>query len=400
MTKICLGRQAVYDRDLKVLGYRITSYDESGTTSARDIVESLTSFGLDKVIGGGTAFIRVSVGELGQVPTFLPKERYVVEITADLAVDHGARTELSNLIKSGYAVALGGCPYVPDLDAVFKAVKYVNYDAAALDKDTVAKLLAVLKTSHAKMTATNVDTHASFRDCCALGFECFQGYFVCEPDLADDKELKASRLGSMRLLAKLHEPDLDLPDLEAIIEQDVTLSYKLLRYLNSAFFALPSKIESIKRALLLLGLRPVRNWASMIVLAGFDDKPQELVINAMLRAKFCELLARAKGIRAADGYFTVGLLSTLDAFLNKPMTDALQLVPLSDEIKAAILQNEGVMGDVLATVKAYERGQVKKIVVPQGQEPVVMADVFFEAVGWVTECSAELIMGNSSRRAA
>jgi EAL and modified HD-GYP domain-containing signal transduction protein len=162
---------------------------------------------------------------------------------------------------------------------------------------------------------------------------------------------------------------------------------------------LPSKLESIKRALLLLGLRPVRNWASMIVLSGFDDKPQELIITAMLRARFCEQLAQSYGHKAADAYFTVGLLSTLDAFLNSPMAEALESIPLTDEVKSALLDRTGDLGEVLQMVLNYERGIVKQ---RPAAKPLAapIADVFLDAVAWVTEAAAELIMCNTARQAA
>jgi EAL and modified HD-GYP domain-containing signal transduction protein len=186
------------------------------------------------------------------------------------------------------------------------------------------------------------------------------------------------------MLGELQRTDIDFDSLQEIISHDVALSYNLLRFINSAFFALPRRVESIRDALVLLGLMNVRKWATLMTLADADDKPQELVMTAVVRARMCELLARSYQHKDAEGFFTAGLFSVVDAMMDTSMVELLAQLPLSREIIEALLNHEGQKGRILRAVIAYERGAFGELgELPPTRTP--LADVYSEAVEWATE---------------
>jgi c-di-GMP phosphodiesterase len=190
-------------------------------------------------------------------------------------------------------------------------------------------------------------------------------------------------LGSLRRLSELTAGDVSFEDLERIIASDVGLSLKLLRYVNSAFFALPRTVNSVREALNMLGVRTVRRWATVMAISSLPDVPDELVSLALRRAHMCEILAGSALPEERETLFTIGLFSVADALLDLPMAEVLDSLPFSDEIQAALLRREGPKGELLAAVTAYERGEFPTLAVP-GPVPS-LAGAYRAALEWADE---------------
>jgi c-di-GMP phosphodiesterase len=208
-----------------------------------------------------------------------------------------------------------------------------------------------------KLLAEKVETPEMFDLCRELDFDMYQGYFLCRPRVLSGKRMPANRVNAMRMMAKLQRPELDIKGLEELISQDPTMSYKLLRYINSAAFSPGKKIESIHHAIVYLGEREIRRWANLIALTGIDDKPEELITTALIRAKMCELLVEISCIGNKDSAFIVGLFSTLDALMDQPIDKVLDLLPLAPEISEALANHTGPYASLLNLVIAHERGE-------------------------------------------
>jgi len=158
------------------------------------------------------------------------------------------------------------------------------------------------------------------------------------------------------LIARLQDPDLSAKELETLISHDIALSFKLLRYLNSAAVSLKFSIDSVAHAAQMVGTRRIRALACTIMLTAVEDKSRELTVTAMVRATMAERLAKALKLPKPDACFTIGLFSVVDALLDTPMSKALELVPLSDEVQQALIHQQGTMGLILRCILAYENG--------------------------------------------
>lgn len=206
------------------------------------------------------------------------------------------------------------------------------------------------------MVAEKVETRSELHQASEMGYTYFQGYFFSKPEIIVAQDIPGYKLNYLRVLQAVNQPEINLVELENIIKLEPSLTYKLLRYLNSAFFGFRTEIRSIHHALALLGEEELKKWASLIAMAAMgSDKPPELVVNVIIRAVFCESLAPQIGMlnRAAD-LFLLGMMSLIDAILDRPLPEILEKMPISNEIKEALLGGENRFRDVYETVLAYE----------------------------------------------
>jgi EAL and modified HD-GYP domain-containing signal transduction protein len=192
----------------------------------------------------------------------------------------------------------------------------------------------------------------------------------------------------MKLLATLHDPKSGFADYAELITKDVTLSYQLLRYVNSAMFSRPSKVDSIHRALIQLGLVHVRQWASLMVLARASTQPEEVVMSVMIRARMAELMA-TRLRRNPGAAFTTGMFSLIDVLIGRPLSEVITQLPLADDVRAALLERQGSLGQVLAATVAYELGEWTKAQV-DGLSESEVADCYVDAVTWSEELLASM----------
>jgi EAL and modified HD-GYP domain-containing signal transduction protein len=261
-------------------------------------------------------------------------------------------------------------------------------DMAKLDPAILAEHLSAWRQHHQILCATNVNDVNTLKLCTQQNLDLLQGLFYTLPIIDEKQTISPSTQTLMELLVQLQEPDVEPEDLAATINQDVALSYKLLRLINSAFFGLPREVSNTKQAVMMLGLNKVKTWASLLCLSGMDDKPSELRITAMVRARMAELLAKYyKG--QPDSFFATGLFSTLDALLDKPLESIVSRLPLSPELSSALIAQEGAAGQALKDVLNYEKGLWE----PLDQSPIpkeILARTYLDAIYWAKELNTQL----------
>ncbi len=399
MQEIFVGRQGIFDRDLNIyayeLLYRSSEKNSAGsfdgeTATSQVVVNAIMEIGLDRVVGDRRAFINLTRSFLvGENPVPFPVKQLVLEVLEDVEVDATLMDGVRSLSGQGFMIALDDFVYHDSLKPLVEAADIIKIDLQALDRETVKKHLAVLRQYPVKLVAEKVETQEDYDFCLDQGFDYFQGYFLCRPRVMRGRKMPANRLATLRLLARLQDPQVEAKELDTLISQDVSLSYKLLRYINSAFFGLPRKVESISQAVVYLGLRTIKTWVSLIVLSGIDDKPLELMTTAMVRAKMCELLAEAVDDHGKDIYFTVGLFSTLDAMMDTPMEDILRSLPLTEEIQQALLNHQGRHGQALACVLAYEHHHWDTVQF-EDLEASQIRQAYLQAIQWADQSAQEL----------
>lgn len=365
-SKAVVARHPICDRDQNTFAYELlfrqpgetcATIDNADRATAQVIVNSFMEIGLDRMAGNSTAFINVTREFiLENYCRSLPKDRVVFEILEDTHVDTALLYAVHKLTQDGYVFALDDYTFEERMLPLLPYCRYIKVDARQTRLDVVANKVGALRKFPVKLLAEKVETAVEFDFFKEEGFEYFQGFFFCKPRIFSSARISRNRVAVCRLLAKLHQPDVNTHEIEAIVSEDLSLSYQLLRYINSAAIALPKQIESIGHAVRLVGTDQIRLLASLMMLASVDEKPQELLTISLVRARMCELVAQQYNYPNANAYFTVGLFSTLDAFLDCSLDEALKLLPLSDGIRGALLAHEGKLGEVLKRVQVYETG--------------------------------------------
>lgn len=393
---VFVGRQPIFDRQLNVIAYellyRSSEVNQAGAiepyqATARVILNTVVEIGLDTLVGSKRAFINVTRGFLlsGHVAMF-PADRIGVEVEQGMAVDAEVLEVLRVLSSLGYTIALDGLIYHDSLRPLVTLADTVKLDVCAMDRPTLEKQVAFLRQFEIALLAKKVATQEVLRYCMDLGFDYVQGYFLCQPEVVQGKQMPTSRLSLLRVLAELQHPEVDFEKVEAVISQDVSLSYRMLRMVNSAYYATQREIDTIGRALRFLGTNTITGLTSLLLLANIDDKPHELLRTAMVRAKMCEQLSNAPD---KDTFFLVGLLSVLDALMGCPMHELLQALPLTEDVTRALLSHEGVLGATLRCILAYERGNWHEAM-SFGLDRESMVDAYLTAIAWADEMSHTL----------
>jgi EAL and modified HD-GYP domain-containing signal transduction protein len=393
-----ITRQAIHDRRTRVVGYEllILDGDEAGTDEERAtgsvLVETLTGIGLNHVVGRQPAHVRVTRRFLLDQHAFaLPAERVVLELAEPGPDDAELQVVLERLAESGYRISLRWDPRRPaPPPALARVAASLKVDVGGLDDAEIARAAARLGTATPALIADGVDTPARLQRCRAAGFHQFQGFFFCTPDVVRVQTPPTSRLAELQSLAGLYSQSITFEEFERIIARDPGLSYRLIAYLNSAFFNLPRHVASVHEALMMLGMKAVRRWATLIALSADVDKPHELTVTALLRGRLCELIGRQRPAETvgADAFFTVGVFSVVDAMMDAPLERVLDALPLATETRAALLDHAGPMGDALAAAIAYERGDLATV--EQRLPGVPVAELYLHAVHWADAASGAL----------
>lgn len=400
MQDIFIGRQPIFDRDLEVYAYellfrsgtenRAGDFDGDQATS-QVIVNAFIEIGLDQIVGNQLAFINLTRSFVtSSAPLPFPKERVVLEVLEDIHPDAEVVAGVRNLVAQGYSVALDDFVFHEDLRPLIEVAHLVKIDLMLVARAELEEHVRILRAYPVKLLAEKIETQEEFELCKELGFDYFQGYFLSRPNVVQSQQLPPNRIAVLQLLSKLQNPDTDVGEIERLISQDLALSYKLLRYINSAFFSLPRKIDSIRQAVLYLGTQAIKTWVTLLVVAGLGNKPAELVIQAMQRAKMCELLAQTAKRPHTEAYFTVGLFSLLEALMDMPLEKILESLPFTEDIRNALLKCEGPYGEALACVIAYEKGDFNRAWFDR-LAPSQMTDAYLASARWADQSASALV---------
>lgn len=358
-----IGRVPVYDRALNLFAYELRPCsfpyqdEEQLGTFLKQIWKTLR---LERLTGEKTGLIQLPVSLLRKLPTLpWPKEKLIIylpqETLSFLTLD-----DLNRLVAQGYLIALSSEHYDPQLAKDLNFATIWALEASALEADTKPNA-EDLHARGIKLLVRHVETKAQYDAAFKSGFDYFQGrYFEC-PRLIHGTHLPANRLAILHLIARLYDPQITIEEIESLIRQDITLSYKLLRLINAAFYGLPKKIDSLKRAVVFLGLNRIKHWATVILVNSIDYRPRELLITALIRARTCEAIALQLNRRDGEQCYIAGLFSLLDAIMDAPMEEILRHLNLVDEINQALLYRGGPLGPILQTTLSLEYGLCHKL---------------------------------------
>ena len=396
--KVFVARQPIFDMRQKVVAYELLFRSgpdnvfpdiDRDVASSRVINDILMVFGFSTLVGAHKVFMNVTQRVLlDGLYAVLPPRQSVIEILETVEPDADAVNACRKAKRAGYQLALDDFVDRPEMEPLLALADIIKIDflaTAPAERRILSEKMR--KRRRVALLAEKVENPAEFREACSLGYSYFQGYFFQRPEIISRQDIAPSKLTHLAFLRELQGSDLSFDRLEKVIKRDVSLSVKLLRYLNSANFYWRSNVTSLKHALVLLGERPFRKWASLIAVVGISsDNPHELVASCLMRAHFCESLCRTTG-RAnleLDG-FLVGMLSALDALVGRPMNEILDEIAVSPQIGAAILDTSTELGKIRALVMAYETARwdvvtetAKQLSIAEDQLP----DLYQQSLKW------------------
>ena len=396
LDQIHVARQPILDARQQVFGYellyRAAAADQScvagnGSVSARVIGDALLGIGFGTLTDGRRAFINLDMQTLlADASGLLDPDQVVLEILESVAVTPEVIEMCTSLRERGYALALDD--FVPGsaAEALVPLVRFVKLDVLTLADDQLQPTTKRLLAAGVTVVAEKVETAEVFERARTAGCSLFQGYYFCRPVTFSGRTLPANQLTQMRLVAALNQPSVSLGAIEDLLKHDASLSYRVLRSVNSAGVGLRREVHSIREALLLLGLDQVRKWSSIWALAGLNKGPGELVTMTVIRARCCGLIGQALD-RSDNGaaYFLLGLCSLLDALLGHPMDVVTRELPLDPEVLQALLGEGNDARRALDAVVHFEQGrwdEAAAITTSLGLAADSLPDAYADALGW------------------
>lgn len=389
---IFIGRQPIFDRELNVFGYELLFRSgkenradvlDGDQATSRVILNSFLEIGLDKLVGNAYAFFNLTRNFLLNHSEFpFRSSKIGLEILEDVTVDETLMEAVRGLSAQGFLIALDDFMFTSENAPLAAIANLIKVDIQSMSRDELDQHVSQLRRFPAKLLAEKVETQEQYEHCRELGFDYFQGYFLCKPKMFEEKRLPDNKLNVLRLLTELENPDVGPKELEGIIKHDVSLNYKLLRCVNSAYYGLPITVKSVSHAVVYMGMDTVRNWVRLLVLAGLEDRPDELIKIALTRARMAENLTAHFSEDTKESAFTVGLFSVLDALMEVPMKEIIPRLPLADEIRDALLESTGPYGRMLAIIRAYEGGDWDALEEQEMWGTEILTEAYLDALDW------------------
>lgn len=380
-----IGRQPILDGNSQVYGYELlfrggfdpneAEFDSAEGATATVLHNAMMNLGLETIVGDRKAFINFpqSFFCIHDEPSF-SNNIIVIEMLEDVEPTEEVITGVMALKEKGYTIALDDFIFKQKLVPLIKLADLIKFDVQYVKLENLPVLFNKVKTvTRAKIVAERVETKEMFTACKEAGADYFQGYFFAKPEIITGQQLSVNQLNLMQLLEKIADEDINLDDLVHVIEKDVGLSHKLMKFAEQYRNARMPTFSSLKEVMSLFGLKRVQSWATMLSLAALNDVLPEVFNLARVRAIFMRRLAQNKGLTNVDSYYLAGLFSLLDTLMGKALEELLSQLPINDAIKIGLVEGQGVYGDLLATAQRYENIAVDI------EEPGVAA-LYFEAI--------------------
>lgn len=396
---IYLARQPIFDRKQRVFGYEVLYRGElqnyfplevdGELATSTVLAHTLMNIGLERVAGGKKALINFTAQHLlDGTPLQMPHETCIVEILENIPPTKEILTACEQLKQRGYTLALDDYCFEEIQEPFLQWVDVVKVDMRACSPDRLQTNIShIAKDRHQSMLAEKIEQQDEYARCREMGFHYFQGYFFSKPEVIHKQKLDITQVTLLAMMAEVTRPDFSFSRAEKMISSDVSLSFKLLRYINSAYYSLVSKVKSIRHALAYLGEKGTRQFVCLVVASELAvNKTPELTRLAIIRGQLCKLLA----LQCRAGYdesevFLLGLFSLLDAMLDRQMEEVLHQLPLDESLYNALVQRTGPLAPFLLTVEAYEKGDLQTCMHHLSRLNIsseAMVSSYFQALQW------------------
>jgi EAL and modified HD-GYP domain-containing signal transduction protein len=404
---VFVARQPVFDRQKQVYGYELlfrsgltNRYDgtDSCTSTAHVLSATLMEIGIERLIGSKKAFVNFGRDMLlSGVPSLLPVNQLVIEVLETVAPEPEVLAACEDLRRQGFLLALDDFVRHSAQEEFLPLAHLVKVEVNALQPAEHREFVAECRAKGLRMLAEKVETEADFQQSLDSGYDFFQGYFFAKPVIVKGRKIPALKLNCLRMLSEVMQPELDYKRLAELISQDVGLTYRLLRYVNSCLFSAGGQIDSVSQALLFPGETNLRKWIMVAAMPGAAmDKPAELQTVSLVRASFCESLARITGAAPPADAFLMGLLSFLDALLGQPMHEALRQLNVNPNVAATLTgsarKQAGLreIHQLVAHYDAAEWDRVSQCAQHLGVDSETISREYLRAVEWAEQSLSQI----------
>lgn len=390
---VSLARQPIIDSCMAVMGYELLYrksanaieadvFDEEGAT-AQVLSASLLELGMENIVGPNKAFINYPRSYLLNSKSMpVNKDTVVVEVLENSGYDAILLSSLRRWVKEGCSIALDDFVFESKLTPFVELAEFVKLDILALGHDHFHEQVEALRGFDVKIIAEKVETWEDYQFCRLLGVEYFQGYFFEKPEVISSKTSKVNSMTLLQLMSSLmNAADLNIDELERIISQDAGLVHKLLRYLNSPLTGLVASVDSVRLAIMLVGIEHLKSLTNILLMSEMVSDRHVLLENIMVRAKHAELLAGTRGYDNQDKYFLAGMLSMMDVCTGVKLEVVLGELPLPAEFINAIVLRSGRVGSTLSLVESYSNGHAIK----DAKDLEDLKSTYLDAIKWTDE---------------
>jgi len=393
------ARQPIFDAKKKVFGYQLLyrqgPLDKTANFTDKDVATlsvistSLLSSRQPQEMGQRIFihFSRESI--ISDIPAALPPHSTVVEVESLPLLDDALLDALTRAKANGYSLALNDYQSGSCDPGLVQLADIIFVDVLGKSEADIQAITQNLSASKALLAAKRVEDNAAFELAKKLGFKLFQGFFFEKPVIVPGRKLTSNKITRLHIYHSLEKRDLDIEELAGIIESDVSISFRLLSFINSLAFGLRYKVNSIKHAIMLLGWQQIKSWLWLVVLSDVlpQDKTSELPYLSAIRAKFLERVATNHQYRdiPPESLFLMGLFSLLEPMLDTPMKDLVEALPLQDEVKAALCGDPNLYNQWLEVARCFESGDWGKLDALTGAlklDPITVASSYCEALVW------------------
>ena len=370
-----VARQPILDPAQSVYAYELlyrsswkNSYDGVSSTRATTdvLLNALLHIGMDRLVGGKLAFVNFDRELLlGNLVGLLPPN-IVIEVLESVAPEPDVVARCRELRKQGFKIALDDVTDLESVGELITVADFVKVDfraASNREQEVVARKAAGRSI---RLLAEKVETSDEFERALKMGYKLAQGYFFAKPKIIPGSNIPPNKIAFLRLIQEVNKPEPDLLRIESTLKREPALVYKLLRYINSAAFGWKQPIDSIRHALALLGTEQVQKWIGLLALSALSDRaPASLAPAAIMRARFCELIAIETGLRHRSAeLFLLGMLSLFEAILRRPIEEIIEQIDLNEDVRSALLkpgQTADSIGTIYSLVTAYEAGSWERV---------------------------------------
>lgn len=394
---IYVARQPIFDIKKCIFGYELLFRAdmanffpeiEGDSATSKLLSNSFFNIGIEKIAGSNLAFINFTQELLlQQLPLMFSQDRLVVEILEDVQPEREVIEACQEIALNGYIIVLDDFFYKPSLEPLIEVADIIKIDVKATPLEEIGELVKKMTERGVDLLAEKVETHDEFNKALEMGFRYFQGFFFSKPEVLTGKEISTPQMQLLEIMAEVNKENFEFNRLEKMIVRDASISYKLMRLINSAYFKRAKEISSIRQAIVMIGEAGIRRFLSLISMAGLvANKPDELIRVSLVRAKFCELLGNHPGSSAETSeLFTLGLFSLIDAIMDASMEDLMSQISLSSNIKEVLISRTGDLSGYLNLVESYEKGdweEIEEATIIMGIDHDDLPRQYMESLSW------------------